>query len=259
VRYFSFRCLIPLVSVVLGFGEATAQGYAGARADIEPAFLIDKPTAGMFKRGAYAVGVNLFQSGGVMVGATVGLLDRLSIGVSYGGTHIIGWDRLEMNSLPGVLVKIRVFDESTVFPAIAIGFDSQGKEPYVKSLSRFTIKSPGFYAVASKNYEFLGNLSFHGGVNLSMERSDGDKDVNLFGGVEKSLGSDISLLAEYDLGMNDNHAQALGIGRGYLNLGLRWSVGGGLTVGFDVKNLVNNQRGVTVGNRTLQFDYVGVF
>ncbi len=250
---------ISFILFLLSLTSLHAQGYAGSSADTEPLFLIDRPTAGMLRRGEYAVGVNFFQEGGILVSTSVGLIDRLSIGVSYGGTRLVGMQQAKMNDLPGVSVRLRVFEESLSFPAIVIGFDAQGKESYRAGLKRYTIKSPGFFIAASKNYEFMGNLSFHGGVNVSMEREDGDKDVNAFGGVEKSIGGSISLMAEYDLGMNDNHAQAIGLGRGYLNLGFRWSVGGGMVVGVDFKNLLKNQRSTPAGNRTLQFDYVGVF
>jgi hypothetical protein len=164
-----------------------------------------------------------------------------------------------MNPLPGVNVKLRLFDESQLIPAIALGFDSQGKEPYLEGIDRYTIKSPGFYAVASQNYAMIGNLSLHGGINYSTERNDGDKDLNAFLGAEKSLGPSVSILAEYDFATNDDHDRAIGKGRGYLNFGLRWSWGKGLIVGFDLKNITKNHDNVSVGNRTLQIEYVNAF
>lgn len=236
-----------------------AQSNVGEQANYEPTMLIDKPTAGMLSKGAYLVQAGFFQQGGVVMGVSVGLLDVFSFGISYGGTNIIGAGKPTMNPLPGVNVKLRLFDESTVFPAIAIGFDSQGKEPWIDGLDRYSIKSPGFYAVASQNYAIMGNLSVHGGLNYSTERNDGDKDLNAFVGAEKSLGPVVSLLAEYDFAINDNNDQALGKGRGYLNLGLRWSWGKGLIVGVDLKNITKNQNDVNVGNRTVQIEYVNSF
>ena len=98
-------------------------------------------------------------------------------------------------------------------------------------------------------------------MNLSTERDDGDRDVDAFVGAEKSLGKDISLLAEYDFGFNDNSANAIGRdrGRGYFNLGLRWSWGKGLVLGLDLKDILKNQQNITVGNRTIQIEYVGAF
>lgn len=239
--------------------QSFAQTNVGESANFEPTMIIDKPTAGMLHKGSYSVNTSFYQQGGVLFGVSVGLLDPFSFGISYGGAGIIGQDKAVMNPSPGVNVKLRLFEESTIIPAIAIGFDSQGKGPYVDSTKRYTIKSPGFYAVASQNYAVWGNLSLHGGVNFSAERDDGDKDANAFIGAEKSLGKEFSLLAEYDFGINDNNDSAIGQGKGYLNLGLRWSWGKGLIVGIDVKNITKNQTGVNLGNRTIYMEYVGSF
>jgi hypothetical protein len=238
---------------------ANAQSYAGDAATLEPTMIVDKPTAGLLKRGTYAVNTNFYQEGGVLLGLSVGVFDKFSFGISYGGTDIIGPNKLQMNPLPGVNVKLRIVDEGATMPALALGFDSQGKEPYLDSLKRYTIKSPGFYLSGSKNFNFLGNLSFHGGVNLSLEREDGDKDVNFYAGVEKSVGNDISILAEYDFANNDNNSRSIGQGKGYLNLAFRWSWGKGLVVGFDLKNVFKNQEHVEIGNRILQIDFVSSF
>ncbi len=251
---------ILFLAVVLGCAqEIKAQGYAGEAATLEPTALIDKPTAGMLKRGNFFIGANFYQRGGVLTSVAVGLFDIFSFGISYGGTDIIGPNRIEMNPWPGVNAKLRVIQETALMPAIAVGFESQGKEPYLDSLSRYTIKSPGFYAVASKNYEFMGNLSLHGGLNYSMENKDGDKDMNMFVGAEKSLGEMVSLIGEFDFAFNDDNTRALGRGRGYFNFGIRLSAGDGLMIGFDLKNVTKNQQNVQVGNRVLQIEYVGHF
>ncbi len=256
--------LLPLVGVLLALtctAPALGQSNAGTAASIEPTMIIDRPTAGMLHRGNYYVNASFFEEGGVLVGVSVGLLDRFNFGISYGGTNILGKQKARMNPYPGVNVKLRILEERSAIPAVAIGFDWQGRGPYIESLKRYTVKSPGFYAVASQNYAFSGNLSLHGGVNLSTERGDGDKDLDAFIGAEKSLGADISLLAEYDFGLNDNSADspARDKGRGYLNLGLRWNWGKGLVLGIDMKDMLKNQGDISFGNRTIQIEYVGSF
>lgn len=245
------------ILTLLSISGAFAQGYAGDAAASEPVALVDKPTAGMLKRASYLVSSNYFQNGGMLVGLSVGVFDRFMFGISYGGTDIIGPNAIRMNPLPGVQAKLRVFNEGSLLPAIVVGFDSQGRETYLDSLDRYVIKSPGAYVAASRNYAFLGNLSIHGGINFTTERKDGDKDMNAYLGIEKSIGEDISLVAEYDFAFNDDHGRAVGRGRGYLNLAFRWHWGKGLVVGFDLKNVVKNQQNVSVGNRLLQIDYVG--
>jgi hypothetical protein len=247
-----------VILLILISGIVFAQNTAGDESNVEPRYIIDTPTAGILKRGAVAFDGNFFQNGGVMFGIYVGALDKLTIGVSYGGVGIIGKDSVTMQKLPGVMLKYRIIDESDALPAVAFGFDSQGKETYIDALERFTIKSRGIFIAASKNYSFLGFLSFHGGVNWSMEKKD-DKDMDGFLGLEKSIGSEISLLTEYDFAFNDNAPSSLGQGNGYLNAGLRWSLAGGLTLGFDFKNSVKNQNNVTFANRTIKVEYVRTF
>jgi len=253
-RFMQLCCGLFLCSVVTF--TASAQGSAGSEGKIEPRYLIDIPTAGLLERGSFSFDVNFYQAGGVLLGLSAGPLDRLNFGISYGGTSIIGTETPRWNQLPGVNIKFRLFDESDLVPAIAIGFDSQGKETYIDSLERYTIKSPGFYAAGSKNYAILGYLSIHGGINYSMERADGDRDVNAFLGVEKTVGSDISVMLEHDFGFNDSNREALGKGRGYLNFGARWSLGNGFTIGLDLKDIIRNQQDITIGKRTIRLEYV---
>lgn len=242
--------------LLVTIGSLYSQQTAGDAATIEPRYLIDIPTAGILKRGTVALDANFFQDGGLMFGLYAGALEKLTFGISYGGAGIVGKNPAVMQKLPGVMIKYRIVDESTAMPAIAFGFDSQGKETYIDSLERFTIKSRGIFVAGSKNYSILGFLSFHGGVNWSMEKADGDKDMDAFVGVEKSIGSDISFLAEYDFAFNDNNNRALGTGNGYLNAGIRWALAPGLTLGFDFKNIVkNSQNAVTFANRTIKVEY----
>ena len=252
------RCAIAGLVCALGLcSRVNAQGSAGTEGHLEPRFLVDIPTAGMLAKGSLALDMDFYQEGGVLLGLSVGILDRLSLGVSYGGTDLIGSGTPVMNSVPGVNVKIRVIEENIALPAIVLGFDSQGRDRYLKDLSRYTIKSPGIYAAASKNYSMLGYLSLHGGVNYSLERADGDRDLNGFVGVEKTIGGAISLVLEYNLGANDSNGKALGKGRGYVNGGLKWAVGNGLTLGVCLKDLTRNgNNDLAVANRTVRIEYV---
>ena len=110
-----FLCLIFGLGI---FSRANAQGSAGTEGHLEPRFLVDIPTAGMLAKGSLALDLDFYQEGGVLLGLSVGLLDRLSIGVSYGGTHLIGSDDPVMNSVPGANIKIRIIEENMTFPAL---------------------------------------------------------------------------------------------------------------------------------------------
>jgi hypothetical protein len=236
-----------------GFG----QGSAGTEGGNEPRYLVDTPTAGMLAKSTLGLDIDFFQEGGMLVGLNIGLFNRFSLGVSYGGSGLIGSDEAVMNPAPGVNAKLRIIEENSALPALALGFDSQGREGYMKDLDRYRIKSPGFYVAGSKNYSLLGFFSIHGGVNYSLEGNE--KKPNFFVGVEKTVGPVISLVAEYNSALNDAGDDAVAKGRGYLNLGFRWAVGGGLTLGVDLKDLLDNEGTVTIGNRGVRLEYITSF
>jgi len=258
--------LLASVLLVLSFIGPYALGQssspirlAGREATVEPRATIDFPTAGVLPKSALSSAVEFFQDGGVLASLSFGILTRFDLGISYGGGGILGSNDVTFNKAPGVNLKWRILDETARSAAIAIGFDSQGGESYIDSTKRYTIKSPGFFIAASKNYSFLGYLSIHGGLNYSLERNDRDKDPNGFFGLEKTFGPSISLLGEYNLGTNDDGNGALGRGRGYLNLGLRWALADGFVIGFDFKDLLRNQSKQSFSNRILRLEYARAF
>lgn len=255
----SHRSLILAGLLTCWAHTAAAQGAAGTDGTLEPRFLVDMPTAGMPDKNTMTMDVSFYQEGGVLVGIGVGILDRFCLGISYGGSRMIGSESPLMNPVPGVNLRVRILEEGMVLPALVIGFDSQGKDGYLKDLSRYQVKSPGLFAAASKNYRFLGFLSVHGGVNYSFERADGDRDINAFVGVEKTVGPIISVIGEYNFATNDNSAHALGKGYGYINMAFRLMLGNGLTVSVNLKDMVKNGSTVTVANRTIGLEYSLVF
>jgi hypothetical protein len=250
-------CVLALL-LLQGLNLCYAQGSAGSSGDVEPRYLVDAPIAGMIRRGAVAFDADFYQQGGILLGISVGVFDRLTLGVSYGGSNLIGSGKPVMNPVPGVQVRLRILEENILLPALAVGFDSQGRDGYIKDLDRYVIKSPGLYGVLSKNYGLWGFLSIHGGVNYTFERTDEDRDINFYCGIEKTIGPTISAVLEYNLGANDNDEQALGKGTGYLNAALRWSFGDGLTLSVNLKDLTKNSAVVDGVNRSVRLEYVKI-
>ena len=250
-------CATVAAMAILCAGScAFAQGSAGTKGKAEPRFLVDMPTAGMLAKGTFAVDVDFYQEGGVLAGLSAGIFERLMFGLSYGGSRLLGKEDAIMNPFPGVTVRLRLLEESVALPALALGFDSQGKDGYLKDLDRYTVKSPGLYAVVSKNYLLLGYLSLHAGINYSFERADDDRSFNLYAGAEKTIGPFLSLLAEYNCALNDNGGQAIGRGRGYMNLALKWSFAGAITLGVNFKDILKNSRNGNLVGRTARIEIV---
>lgn len=234
-----------------------AQGSAGKNAKFEYRSLIDLPTAGILERGYVAITSNVMPEGVVLGKIEVGVFNNVSFGISYGGSNVIGTGAVEWYEYPGVNFRVRLIDETVSWPALTLGFDSQGKGKYFSDPGRFAIKSPGFFAAVAKNFELLGYLSIHGLVNYSLERSDDDKDLNVGFGVEKTIGGSVSLVVEYDFALNDNNPLSFGGGHGYLNMALRWSVADGFTVGLELRDLLTNDKfNEFKADRALQIEYI---
>ena len=232
-----------------------AQGTAGDKAKYEYRYIIDMPTAGIIEKGIVAVTTDFLPDGVLIQWIEAGVFENVSIGISYGGSNFIGSGNVDWYKWPGVTFRARILNETVFVPAITLGFDSQGKGEYFREDERYAIKAPGFFAAVSKNFELLGYLSLHAETNYSLEGND-DNYVDLRVGFEKTIGSNFSLVGEYDFAFNDNNS-GFGIGRGYLNAGLRWSPGPGFTLGFDMRNLLDNEPSVSNGaGRAFMIEYL---
>ena len=250
----TFLILLFFISYFNIFAQSSA-GYTGS---VEPQYLIDKPTAGLIGKHNLGINIEAYRYGGLLLQATFGIFPFADIGLSYGGSNIIGPDEIKFNDMPGIKVKIRAFEEKYDMPAIVIGFESQGGETYYEGYKRYFYKSPGFYVTASKNFKWLGFISYHCGLNYSLETNDGDKDMNLYLGLEKTIGDYISFLAEFDFGFNDD-MKKIGQGKGYLHLGLNWYAGNGVTLSAQVKNLLDNSTDKKIASRVAGIHIIQLF
>jgi hypothetical protein len=216
--------------------------------------LIDSPTAGMLDKGRFGLDLRLFDGGGALGLMQAGALKRLMIGVSFGGEGLIGTQQVNWYPRAEVAVRYRLIQESVSWPAVVLGYETQGYGPF--SAERYAVKSKGVFAGFSKNYvSSLGQIGMHGGVNLSFEDADGDDDISGWVGLDKSINEELGLVAEYDLAINDDSDRSLGTGRGYLNAGGYWALAPSLRVGFLARNLLGNGPGNPKVSRELSLRY----
>lgn len=222
---------------VLWAGALAAQEEAGQGAR-QLTRLVDSPTAGLVEKGRFGVDLRLFPNGGVMGQLDAGVLRRLAIGISYGGSGIIGDDDIDWYPRVEAAVRYRVVEESQGWPAFLVGFETQGHGAYQSP--RYQIKSKGLFLALSKNYlSAMGQFGVHGGLNVSREDDD-DGGLSGWLGLDKTVNEELSVVAEYDFALNDNDDDALGSGRGYLNAGFHWSAVPNISIGFLLKNVFKN-------------------
>jgi hypothetical protein len=250
------RISLLITFLLITVSALLAQGTAGTDAKYEYRSLIDMQTAGILQKGYVGVTSDIMPDGILIEKIEVGVFNNLSFGISYGGENLIGAGKPDWYPAPGVNIRFRILNENIALPAVTLGFDSQGKGQYFDSTSRYAIKSPGFFAAASKNFEFLGYMSLHGTLNYSLESKDAEDFVDLNVGCEKTLGSSLSIIGEYDFAFNDNSGK-YGSGNGYLNMGLRWTIGNGFTLGFDLRDLLANKKwSPTSADRAIRLEYI---
>jgi len=242
-----------------------------------PLNLVSIPTGGTLPKGSFTLEMLLQNHGSVLPELGVGLTDHFTIGISYGVDSFIGDSKAELNKdTPEVQLKYRVYAESTAWPAFVIGLDTQGRGSYHETgedengeeitLERYDQKAWGVYVVASKNWNFLGNLGIHVGIcKNNWENKDGDNDIDLFFGLDKELNRTFSLLLEYDAALNDNLEKydyseiTFGKGRGYLNAGLRWAIASNLMIELNVNNITLNSDDADYSNREIKIMFSDSF
>ena len=248
-------------------------GWGQSEQPYPPLNLVSIPTAGTLPRGSFTLESLLIKNGGLVPRFSIGLTNNLSFGVSFGIQNIIGDEKPNVNkTTPEWQIKYRVFDESQKMPALVYGLDTQGRGIYTDTLitprdtltlNRYDQKAWGIYMAMSKNWNLLGNLGLHAGINKSFsENSDGDKDINFFFGIDKELNRSFSLLVEYDAALNDNLSEGdyalnditFGKGKGYLNAGIRWAMSPNLMLEINF-NDINQNTNSEYTNREIKVMY----
>ena len=252
-----------------------------------PVTLVSIPTAGTLPKGYFSF-ENIFMSQGSIVPKfMIGITDNFTLGMSYGISNFIGdGDIQNFKSYPEVQMKYRIFDETEKVPAIVMGIDTQGRGEFTeketictddgsdlseceeKILNRYDQKSYGFYLALSRNFAAFGNLGFHFGISKNLsENDDNDDDINIFMGFDKELNRSFSLYGEYNFARDDDfYTGDEGIenildrkGRGYFNVGLRWSASDNLMLEMNVNDLSKNNRVSNSINRELKVIYFESF
>ncbi len=269
-------CLLIAGSTVLGADkdrrnrqEYRDRGTGTSLYDIPPRMLIDMPTAGTLPRGYYDIGLRIYRFGGALSYTDIGLSNRLQIGISYGADSALSTASPHFNPDVEFGIKFRVVDELEYFPAVTLGFSSQGYGGWSTAYQRYAYKSRGFYVVVSRGiYFYRWTSGWHAGMNYSYEsKVDQDKDIDFFGGFDATFDYNLAFLAEYDFALNDNKTTIAqgqtspysGKGRGYLNMSVKWLLTNNFEVEFILKDLLVNRRESKTVGREIRLTYIDRF
>jgi len=236
-------------------------GGAEAKELMAPRKLVDAHTAGVLRRGMYDFECRIYPAGdslsgaGLTLGIDVGITDRLTIGLSYGGEGIVGRGRdARFHNLPGWLVKYRLFEEKLHFPGIAFGYDHQGHggiaDSAFFSYRGYVYKSPGFFVSFSKNYLFFNSVQFgmHGMCNYSMEDYRNVHWPDFTAGMDVGVNDELFVVFEYNFGFNTRDplpgttVHYAVPSEGYFNAGIRWAFSPEFYIEFDARDLFEHRR-----------------
>ncbi|MGB9561432.1 MAG: hypothetical protein ACPL6C_01320 [bacterium] len=189
--------------------------------ETQPTEIVSMPTAGLIQKNNASFKFTFFEDGGINFALEFAPFNFLNLGLGYGGNNLIGEKKPSWNKKVDILCRLRLINESFNFPALLVGFNSQGQAYY--DGHRYMLKSPGIFLVGSKNYYALGgDLSFHIGSNYSILEKYGGNSPDIFAGIIKELGP-ISLSSEYRTGFDESECEGCKKEIGYLNLSLAFS------------------------------------
>jgi hypothetical protein len=213
--------------------------------------------------------VRLYPRGGGLGFVDIGISNRFQIGMSFGGDGVISTEEPVWNDNVGINVKFRFIDEMEYFPAVSVGYTSQGYGTYSNEFKRYRFKSRGFYIVASRSFYFYKWTSgWHGGINLPREDEiDKDDEVNFFLGFDATFNYNVAFLIEWDAALNDDRSTLPtgaanlfgGRGRGYLNMSVKWLFTENLELEFMMTDLFENRKESDTFGRELRMTYIERF
>ena len=244
--------LILLVPLTLALAQGTNPNY------YQPRRIVNMPNAGLLPDRSWKGNLRLGEDGSLLTGFAIGLWGRVQAGVSYGAYGALGRGTPEAYPRPHFTAKVRPLKKKKKYPAVVLGYDDQGLGRWDDSLSRYAVKSPGFFLALSKNWAtFGGNLGLHIGANYSLEDED-QSGFNVYIGMDKNLGEIFALSLEYDAGINDNDTgdDVHGMGKGYLNGSLKWSVRPDFEIEFIAADLLVNRENSETFSREVRITFI---
>jgi len=250
-----------ILAFIFSYCYVNAAGTAGTNAQLETLYIVDMPTAGINPPKTISFNSLFMSEGGLLLYLNYSPFKRFNCGISYGGNHVIGSQKMIFQKYPGLQISYRIVDEKLKFPALLIGVNTQGRGTYFKDDNRHTILSPGVYIASSKNFKWaVGYLALHTGINFCFDQNGDKKLPNFYIGVEQSLGKRFAVNAEYNANIDEhNTGYRYPNSIGTLNARLRCSLAERTTIDLAFKDLFGSSSKEKSVQRYIGIDYVMLF
>jgi hypothetical protein len=209
-------------------------------------YYVDLPYPEVPEHGMFNIELRFGPAGAITGYFNVGIWDRLGLGLSYGGSNLLGAGSPEFYEIPGVQIRLLAIDEGLFYPGAQLGIDNQGYGDYS---DRYAIRSKGLYCQIFKTFG-LSNLQIvpSVGVNYCLEADNG---LDLFAGLKAQFGTLSALLVEYAPNFNDPEDE----GKGYLNVGLQLIFYGEMFFELGLRDLLGNSPNDEQFNRMIKLGF----
>lgn len=145
---------------------------------------LEVPKPGILSHGTYEISLRLEPEGGMLFGGDVGFFDLINIGLGYGGKNIIGKGSIEWNKEPTIRTKLGVLHEESHLLNLSLGYASE----------------IDFFIMVGRSLDlYYSLLEFGGGISYS------PNNLGFIGGIEGTLGENISLVSDLVLFRKNSH------------------------------------------------------
>ncbi|MCX7995164.1 MAG: hypothetical protein N3A65_05285 [candidate division WOR-3 bacterium] len=215
-------------------------------------YYIDQPAIIVPTHGDYYIQLRFGPAGEIIGYGSVDLLDRISLGLSYGASNLIGAGNPGFYKLPGIQVRLLALEQMLWIPAVVCGFDNQGYGRYHDSTSRYDIMSKGLFIQVGSSLEYPDLMIVPSiGVNYSFEQGG---RIDIYSGVKFKIGS-TEFMLDYSPNLGDEKDQ----NKGYLNTGIRLIFYNQLFFEFALRDLLDNSSENQQLNRMIKIGYQAAF
>lgn len=214
-------------------------------------YLVDQPDIEIPDHGVYTIQLRFGPMGEIIGFGSIGLWDRLSPGISYGASNLMGAGDPQFYHQFGVQIRILALEQGLISPAVILGFDNQGYGLYEDS--RYEIMSKGLYCQLGEIFDYPGiKIVPSLGVNYSFEESG---RLDMFGGIKFGFGTTTQFLADYSPNFGDPQDK----NKGYFNTALRFIFYEQLFFEFALRDLLDNSMNNQQLNRMIKIGYQEAF
>ncbi len=185
--------------------------------DNAPLTGVDNPLPQILEHGEYMITFRYEPSTLMVPKIKFGLWDRISLGIGYGLSGLVGYEKMDF-SKPWVDLRAMIYDNE-LFTS-TVGYDN---EPYDGLTSKDIYLSFGYHAPLIFGY-FL--------TSMALNYSTSKKGLDFSSSNYLLIGETHYIFLEYTLGSNNNGTTE----RNYVNVGFR-EMFGAFGVEIDLKNL----------------------